>query len=458
MIKTFENSFDNEPLEVPEDSTTEELPQTEIKFEDITHPSDILKLPHYLRESALQVFKERLVERYQKISTLQSGVLGYIREKHDEGTLTEYDLINHIDKLFDDPLLTEEDRKVVKRLLYHFNERYEVIQHENMLSDDEIIVKYSGERLSTSTLRGKYQIIRNPLSFDFLFENNEDFKSFIERDHKGEERKVSAVGLSYFYDGVPITATSTFSQSTLRHEIQHKEFSTINMDTILSDSKFERGTRNEILSFYIENTPGEDYGFSVVDRTLIAYYSFHKDEGVSNFEYKKIIDDAVNAIKTLESFFSTKDDIVNILRKESIYNWCRVARRISDSYKLKPKINTDEGLTIYEQRNLKKDKDKKFWLEVHDKQKKEFIYSIEKLINDPVVFRRHTNQKGVFYAKVDKKEIVDFLRKKMNSPYSFKIKEKNILLDSEIDSYGDHSFVLSFDEYKINALIQVIDF
>jgi ribosomal protein L9 len=80
------------------------------------------------------------------------------------------------------------------------------------------------------------------------------------------------------------------------------------------------------------------------------------------------------------------------------------------------------------------------------------------LINDPIVFRRHTNQKGVFYAKVDKKAIVDFLRKKMDSYNSFKIKEKNIILDSEIDSYGDYSLVLSFDEYKINALIQVVDF
>jgi hypothetical protein len=353
MIKTFENSLNNEALETSEYLTPEEFPETEteINFEDILHPSDILKLPHCLRESALQVFKERLTERYEKISTLQSGVLGYIREQHDKGTLTEYAFISHVDILFDNPLFTKEDREIVKTLLYHFNRNYEVIKRENILNDDELLLKFSGSRLSSSILTGKYQIIRNPLSFDFLFEKEEDFKLFIERNHLDKERKVSAVGISYFYDGVPITATSTFSQSTLKHEIQHKEFSSINRDTIMSDSDFERGTRDEILSFYIENNPDEDYNFGLVDKTLITYYSFHKEEGVSNFEYHKKINEAVNAIKSLESYFSIKDDIVNILRKESIYNWSRIARRISDSYKLKPKINTDEVLTIYEQRN-----------------------------------------------------------------------------------------------------------
>ncbi len=433
-------------------------PEQELKFEGLKKPSDVLKLPSYLREAGLESLKEKLVEKRLKIAELQAGIFEYIRQQHSRGTLTSILLTAHIDQLFDDPDFTEDDRQIATRILRNFDSDYSVIKRASLHPDEDLLKRYSAWRLSEAKLHGGYKIVRNALSFDFIFEKQVDFELFVEKNHKGIKRNLSGVGLSYHYDGVPLTATSMNSESTLKHEIQHKEFSVINIDAILTDSKLERSTRDELLSFYIEADVDEEYSFNAIDTILIKNYKFHEKNGVSDDKYRKMVLNAVKAIRELEKIFSTKEEIVNILRREPLNNWNRIAKRLSESQILQSRISSSGEVNVAAQRKLKNEESNRKWAEIRDRARNRFMDSIKMLVADPLVFHRHANNKGQFYARIDKKVIVDMLRNKMNSPYSYKIGEKNVTIEVEVQTYGEYKYTLTFGEDKIDGLIQVVKF
>jgi ribosomal protein L9 len=457
-MNDFSESPKNSHTEDNEKGSLKNSPEDEkeITFQEIKKPFDVLKLPHYLREEGLNTLKERLAKKQLRVSKLQKDIFDYIRLEHAKGTLSKDSLTRHVDEIFDDPIFTRDDRELVETILYYFNRSYSIINSESRLSDSELLSKYSGGRLSESNLNGSYKIIRNPFSFDFSFGSVYDFRIFIEKKHNGQERKTSIIGLSYYYEEVPLTASLYHSETTMRHEIQHKEFSSINIDTIYSDSELERNTRDELLSFYIQDDTEND--FKTIDSILIGSYKFHEKEGVDERDYRKMILGAVKAIRDLEEFFSTKDEVINILRRSPLHQWGRITKRLINSEVIKSKVKSLENLTIVEKRKKKKEESAKRLSEFNKRIKEKFIDSIKELLSEPLIFKRHINQKGKFYAPINKKVIVDFLRKKMDTASSYKIKEKNIILDSDIEFYGTYSFNLSFGEDKINGLIQVLNF
>jgi len=179
---------------------------------------------------------------------------------------------------------------------------------------------------------GVYKIIRSAYSIDFVFEKDEDFQKFISKViRESPASSKNTVGLSYAVDSIPVTATSHMSKDTLKHEQQHKKFSSVAIDTILCDSKLERNTKDEILAFYSEN---ERADLASIVYILISTYKFHEEANISEDVYKKTLNEAIEAIAILERIFDEKQDVIALLQKENIYSWKKIAERIITSPKI----------------------------------------------------------------------------------------------------------------------------
>ena len=434
----------------------------DFNIDTISDPSEILRLPRHLRDTALNNFKERLAEKQLRIGTMQTEIFGYLREHHEAGTLDYKSLVAHIDELFDDPLFDENDRAIAAGIVQSFEKDYSRIREESKHTDAELLQKFSDNQLSVEELRGEYRIIRNALSFDFIFEKKQDFRKFVEQIEEGQESKGTSVGWSFYYDDVSLTATSENDETTFRHEVQHKEFSAINIDEeLIRDSVFERGTRDEMLSFYIQDDVNYDNGFLDISNTLIDYYKFHQQADMSEEEYDDLIHEAFGALMMLEEIFSTKTEIVSILRKESIYNWMRIAKRLSESKVVVSYKQSSQLPSIKNQREgfYKEDKGlKEISSDYYEQQKKNLITLVKNLLDSPLVFRRHADEKGFFYTPITLNNIATFVRRKLDSAFAYKLNKNNFTLKSDVDEYGEYVFSISFDDEKIDGTVKVEEF
>jgi len=455
-------NLDNEPVSEPEGVDFNDLSERKKLFDAVQSPEDIFRLPPPLRREGLEKLKNRAEERYLLIADLQKEFFDYIGESYEKGTLTKDTLIAHIDQMLDNPLITEDDKRVVDKLLYRFLDDYENIEQEALLSDSELLKKYSLyiHTLDESSLKGSFEVRRTPFSLNFLFSDKGDFDSFISSMPGDFKKYTNTSGLSYFRHGIPITATAYFSESTYKHEIQHKEFDLVNTDSVLIDSKLEGQTRNEILSFYVGNETAHIYNPLVsIDSILINNYKFHNEYGVGEAEYRKMIHDAVTAIGILEEIFSEQQEIVNILRREPLYLWKKVAKRVRQSEKAKLIIENPDIASIAKLRRdvaEKEEKERKiFQKELRETRRAGFLERIKMSLSEPIILKRNVNEKGNFYAKVDTNTIVGFLKKRMGYYDSFRIYRKNIILESKIETFGEHTFIFSYDGEKLPGFVLV---
>ncbi|OHA19887.1 MAG: hypothetical protein A3C08_01010 [Candidatus Taylorbacteria bacterium RIFCSPHIGHO2_02_FULL_47_18] len=321
------NSIKPEVVGIPEKSEPDVVTdkERETLFARLETPRDILHLPTGIRREGLATLREKIAKRYLSISGIQTALFDRIDELSSAGTLDTELLKNEIAVKADEYNFTDEDRKVIDGLLYHFCRNYEKLKGVQNLPEQELLKRLIKNPDFLPLIKGGYHAKVTPYSIHFDFENEEDFRLFVsnnEGEAKGEYK--STYGLSYYNGDYPITASGykPNSEATFRHEIQHKKFGAITIDRILLDEEAERATRNEILARFAEH--GRVNG--IFDD--VYYYGFAKKYGVDQALYEKMLRDAVNAIQELQYIYFQKEEILGLLSKEKLATWPKIVERM----------------------------------------------------------------------------------------------------------------------------------
>jgi ribosomal protein L9 len=90
-----------------------------------------------------------------------------------------------------------------------------------------------------------------------------------------------------------------------------------------------------------------------------------------------------------------------------------------------------------------------------------FLSKLKESLIEPIVFHRHTNKKGKFYASVDKNSIINYIRNRI--PYGMyiryrKLSAKHVHINDKITQYGEYSFELKLAKESIPGSIHVKEF
>jgi hypothetical protein len=322
------NSAKLETVVVSKDSERDiTVDQEREKNSQVNKPQDILSQPTSLRREGLSSLREKIAKRYISISEMQVAIFERIDELDSNGTLSEELLRKEITKMADENNFDTDDRKVINTLLYHFFLNLKKIREVQNLSGPELLNLLIRNKDLIPLIKGDYHVKVTPYSIHFDFDNMEDFRLFVLKPNtEGEANREykSTFGLSYYNDGYPVTASGckSCSETTFRHEIQHKKFSAITIDTILVDKDAEHATRDEILARFSENANV----IGMFDH--VVSYGFARKYGVEKVLYGKILRDAINAIQELQFMRFKEEEVIGLLSKENLFTWPKIVKRI----------------------------------------------------------------------------------------------------------------------------------
>lgn len=397
-------------------------------FSRLEKPRDVLNVPSLFRKEAINALREKIVDRYLSISSIQALIFDRVEELYKAGTLNLTLVIRaEIDEELSKHRLTQEDYEVIGKIFEDFRENYENLYAIKDLSQEELLQRFVRNRALFPKLKGHCQVKITPFSINFAFDDVEDFRLFVSTDEsQSKERFKDTYGLSFYHNGYPVTASGYKydAENTFRHETQHKKFNILTFDKILSDDEAERSTRNEILAFFSER--GNPY--HLVDDVLDYRFS-EKYRVDNNALYEKTLKDAVTAIQQLLFMHFSKEEILGLLSKEKLVIWPKIARRIEKSVM---------GKDLILRRKKKRDFVTTEKLDFAQKQKDEVLVTkMGPVLKNGIVITRVANKQGKFFEKVTKQTILDTLRKQ-----SVIIKESDVFVPNPITAVGEHTVEL----------------